>query len=73
MAAEETAAKRSVRLLILLHKDEAEAVDDWRFRNRMPSRAAAVRELLRLGLNGLCHDPPEAIAATGSFAIAREA
>jgi hypothetical protein len=26
------------------------ALDDWRFDRRMPSRAAAIRELLRRGL-----------------------
>jgi hypothetical protein len=29
---------------------ELKAVDDWRFAKRMPSRAAAVRELLKRGL-----------------------
>jgi hypothetical protein len=30
--------------------DELVAIDDWRFIRRMPSRAAAIRELLRRGL-----------------------
>jgi hypothetical protein len=34
----------------MLTPDELRAVDDWRFNKRMPSRAAAVRDLLRLGL-----------------------
>lgn len=41
---------RGERLQIMLAEDELKAVDDWRFDRRMPSRAAAVRELLRLGL-----------------------
>jgi hypothetical protein len=41
---------REGRLQIMLDHDELSAIDDWRFRMRMPSRAAAVRELLRLGL-----------------------
>jgi hypothetical protein len=41
---------RGERLQIMLTPDEIEALDDWRFKRRMPSRAAAVRELLRLGL-----------------------
>jgi hypothetical protein len=41
---------RPERLQIMLSPDELEALDDWRFQRRMPSRAAAVRELLRLGL-----------------------
>jgi hypothetical protein len=42
---------RGERLQIMLTEDELKALDDWRFSRRMPSRAAAVRELLRLGLS----------------------
>jgi hypothetical protein len=42
---------RGERLQIMLAEDELAALDDWRFARRMPSRAAAVRELLRLGLS----------------------
>lgn len=41
---------RPDRLQIMLNADEVRVLDDWRFANRMPSRAAAVRELLRRGL-----------------------
>ncbi len=41
---------RETRLQIMLAPEELEAVDDFRYKNRMPSRAAAVRELFRLGL-----------------------
>lgn len=41
---------RGERLQIMLSPGELTAVDDFRFKNRMPSRAAAVRELFRLGL-----------------------
>jgi hypothetical protein len=34
----------------MLSPEELAAVDDFRFRHRMPTRAAAIRELLRLGL-----------------------
>jgi len=34
----------------MLMPEELKAVDDFRFKQRMPSRAAAVRELIRLGL-----------------------
>ena len=34
----------------MLSPEELELVDDFRFRKRMPSRASAVRELLRRGL-----------------------
>ena len=41
---------REERLQIMLTEDELRIVDDWRFSQRMPSRASAVRELLRRGL-----------------------
>ena len=41
---------RDERLQIMLSPDELLLVDDFRFKKRMPSRAAAVRELLRRGL-----------------------
>lgn len=44
-------AERDVRLQIMLQPEELQAIEDWRFRKRMPSRAAAVRELLRRGLS----------------------
>ena len=43
-------ADRIERLQIMLAPDELTALDDWRFEKRMPSRAAAIRELLRRGL-----------------------
>jgi hypothetical protein len=45
-------ASRGERLQIMLSPKELAAVDDFRFKKRMPSRAAAVRELFRLGLAG---------------------
>ncbi len=42
--------EREERLQIMLTMDELRAVDDFRYRTRMPSRAAAVRELLNRGL-----------------------
>lgn len=41
---------RAERLQIMLSPEELSAIDDFRFRHRMPTRAAAVRELLKLGL-----------------------
>ena len=41
---------RDERLQIMLTPAEVKAVDDWRFSRRMPSRASAVRELLKRGL-----------------------
>ncbi len=41
---------RGERLQIMLSPDELSALDDFRFNHRMPTRAAAVRELLKFGL-----------------------
>jgi hypothetical protein len=41
---------RGERLQIMLTGDELAALDDWRFSKRMPSRASAIRELLKRGL-----------------------
>ena len=42
--------ERPERLQIMLTTDELAALENWRFEKRMPSRSAAVRELLRRGL-----------------------
>jgi len=42
---------RGERLQIMLTKEELDALDNWRFARRMPSRAAAIRELLKRGLS----------------------
>lgn len=41
---------RLERLQIMLDSNELAALETWRFKTQMPSRAAAVRELLRRGL-----------------------
>jgi hypothetical protein len=41
---------RGERLQIMLTPEELLVLDDWRFERRMPSRAAAIRELLKRGL-----------------------
>ena len=45
-----TAVSRAERLQIMLTRKELHALDTWRFAARMPSRAAAIRELLKRGL-----------------------
>ena len=41
---------RDERLQIMLSAEELLVLDDFRFKARMPSRASAVRELLKRGL-----------------------
>lgn len=44
------AKHRSIRLQIMLDAAEVAALEDWRFNKRMPSKASAVREIIRRGL-----------------------
>jgi hypothetical protein len=55
-----TELMREQRLQIMLTEEELAAIDDWRFERRMPTRAAAVRELLKRGLTA------EGFASAGS-------
>jgi len=41
---------RGERLQVMLSPEELATLDDFRFKHRMPTRAAAVRELLKFGL-----------------------
>jgi len=45
-----TEITRGERMQIMLTPAEVAALDDWRFAKRMPSRASAIRELLKRGL-----------------------
>jgi metal-responsive CopG/Arc/MetJ family transcriptional regulator len=47
---DEQGKKRAERVLVMLDEDELRTLDTWRFDHRMPSRSAAIRELLRKGL-----------------------
>jgi hypothetical protein len=41
---------KDVRLPVMATRSEAEAIDTWRFKNRVPTRAEAMRRLIRIGL-----------------------
>ena len=60
---------RGERLQIMLSPEELAAVDDFRFKQRMPSRAAAVRELFRLGLAAVGIKPAEPGMKSGEFGV----
>ena len=47
---------RGERLQVMLSPEELTIIDDFRFKHRMPTRAAAVRELLKLGLTVVATD-----------------
>jgi hypothetical protein len=60
---------RPERLQIMLSGEELSALDDWRFAKRMPSRAAAIRELLRRGLVADGFDLAQTGQRSASFGI----
>lgn len=64
-----SAANRVERLQIMLDAKELKALDDWRFQKRMPSRAAAVREIIRRGLEVEGFDFALAGQTSSSFGI----
>jgi hypothetical protein len=60
---------RGERLQIMLTKEELTAVDTWRFGRRMPSRAAAVRELLRRGLSAEGFAVSDGATKSGDYGV----
>jgi hypothetical protein len=46
-------SERTERLQFMLSADELAEIEKFRFEARMPSRAAAIRELLRRGLSAV--------------------
>ena len=60
---------RPDRLQIMLDAQELAALDDFRFSRRMPSRAAAVRELLRRGLAAEGYGSAPTGALSQSFGV----
>lgn len=61
---------RGERLQIMLSAEELKLVDDWRFKARMPSRAAAVRELLRRGLVAEGFEVADRATRSSDFGVA---
>jgi metal-responsive CopG/Arc/MetJ family transcriptional regulator len=60
---------RGERLQIMLTKEELVALDNWRFDRRMPSRAAAIRELLRRGLSAEGFAVSDGSTKSGDFSV----
>jgi hypothetical protein len=61
--------ERQQRLQIMLTAEELTALEDFRFEQRMPSRAAAVRELLRRGLAAEGKLPLAPGSKSGEFGV----
>jgi len=47
---DEQEQKKTERLHVLISPAELDAIDDWRFKNRLGTRAKAVRRLVQIGL-----------------------
>src|SRR6185437_12847430 len=60
---------RGERLQIMLTREEIAALDNWRFVRRMPSRAAAIRELLKRGLAAEGIEIPNDRAKSREFGV----
>ena len=60
--------ERGERLQLMLSQEELSALDDFRFKNRMPSRASAIREILRRGL-GVGGTAAKSGAKSGDFGV----
>jgi hypothetical protein len=60
---------RGERLQIMLTGEELEALDNWRFAKRMPSRAAAIRELLKRGLSAEGFEMAEGGSRSQDFGV----
>jgi hypothetical protein len=61
---------RETRLQVMLDDAELAAIDDYRFQNRIPSRAAAVRQLIRLGMQTLGVEPNRRMRS-GEYGVLR--
>ena len=64
-----TTDPRGERLQIMLTKPELTSLDNWRFSRHMPSRAAAVRELLRRGLTAEGFAVTDGRTKSGDFGV----
>ncbi|MEW6149755.1 MAG: hypothetical protein ACOY3N_05330 [Bradyrhizobium sp.] len=62
---------RAERLQVMLSPEELTAIDDFRFRHRMPTRAAAVRELLKLGLAAVGVDASAGVKSSNFGVLGR--
>ncbi|MEL6416069.1 MAG: hypothetical protein AAFQ15_14110 [Pseudomonadota bacterium] len=49
---------KTFKLQLMISPAELDAIDVWRYTNRMPTRAAAIRELIRLGMSDAKQNSP---------------
>jgi|TARA_E500000305_G_scaffold19140_1_gene14268 metal-responsive CopG/Arc/MetJ family transcriptional regulator len=63
---------RTERLQVMLDENELELIDEWRFDKRIPSRAAAIRELIARGLATNELPDPERMAKSTDYTVTDE-
>jgi hypothetical protein len=59
--------RRPLRLQVMLLAGEIAAIDDFRFTHRLPSRAAAIRELLTRGFAAT--EKPAALKSSSCYGV----
>jgi metal-responsive CopG/Arc/MetJ family transcriptional regulator len=64
-----SAQKRMTRLQVMLSARELHELDNFRFQKRMPSRASAIREILRRGLMAQGFDMADGDARSKQFGV----
>ena len=57
----------------MLSAEEVELIDNWRFENRLPSRAAAIRELMGRSIHTNIIDPQESTPSSREIGVAESA
>ena len=57
----------------MISPDEMEVIDTWRYRQKIPTRAAAIRELLRRGLGADDLGEPSQNADSESYSVLPDA
>ena len=72
MAREIVSRKRLTRMQVMLTEEELKALDNFRFKKRMPSRAAAIREILRRGLMADGFEIADGGARSNEFGVIRD-
>ncbi|MEX1181040.1 MAG: hypothetical protein WEB63_09560 [Cucumibacter sp.] len=66
------ASKRTEKLQIMLSDEELDAIENWRYLYRLPSRAAAIRDLIRRGISNAVLPNPPSDRSSGEFGVVIE-
>jgi metal-responsive CopG/Arc/MetJ family transcriptional regulator len=60
---------RGERLQVMLTEPELRALDNWRYKTHMPSRASAIRELLRRGVSAEGFELSDQTTKSGDYGV----